>query len=137
MDLKVITLFLSLEIDKKQLKRGKGFFKLSTSLHLDYNYKDNLQRLMLEKSSVHKNQNINPNLLWELVKSYIREYSIKYSSEIKKQVSEEIKSKERELNSLEALQESLITTNLNIETKILNIRSELKTYFEKKKQKGQ
>ena len=126
-----------LEIDKQQFKRGKGVYKLDTSLHLDYNYKDNLQRLILEKLSIYKNQNINPNLLWELMKSYIREYSIKYSSEIKKkQESEEINNKERELNSLEAMQESLITTDLNIGTKILNIRNELKPYFEGIKTEG-
>jgi hypothetical protein len=116
--------FLSLEIDKQQLKRGTGFYKLNTSLLLDNNYKDNLQRLILEKSSMNKTQNINPNLLWEFVKSDIRGYSIKYSSKIKKQESEDIKNKERELNSLEALQESLITTDLNIETKLLNIKNE-------------
>jgi hypothetical protein len=73
---------------------------------------------------MNKTQNINPNLLWEFVKSDIRGYSIKYSSKIKKQESEDIKNKERELNSLEALQESLITTDLNIETKLLNIKNE-------------
>ena len=82
--------FLSLEIDKQQLKRGKGFYKLNTSLLLDNNYKDKLQRLILEKSNMHKTQNMNPNLLWELVKSDIRGYSIKYSPEIKKQESEDI-----------------------------------------------
>jgi hypothetical protein len=32
-----------------------------------------------------QNENINPTLIWELIKSDIRGYAIKYSSEVKKQ----------------------------------------------------
>jgi hypothetical protein len=46
-------------------------------------------------------------LIWGLIKSDIRGYAIKYPSEVKKQETEVIKDKERELNTLEALQESL------------------------------
>jgi hypothetical protein len=42
------------------------------------------------------------------------------------------KDKERELNTLEALQESLNYTDQNIENNILTIKNDLKTYFEKK-----
>jgi ribosomal protein L37AE/L43A len=53
----------------------------------------------------------------DVTKSDIRGYAIKYSSEVKKQETEVIKDKERELNTLEALQESLNYTDQNIENK--------------------
>ena len=72
----------------------------------------------------------------ELIKSDIRGYAIKYSSEVKKQETKVIKDKERELNTLEALQESLNYTDQNIENNILTIKNDLKTYFEKKTEGG-
>ena len=42
-----------------------------------------------------------------------------------------IKNIEKELNSLEALYESIDNTDLNIETKLLTLKNELKSYFEK------
>jgi hypothetical protein len=67
---------------------------------------------------LYNNENINPTLIWELIKSDIRGYAIKYSSEVKKQETEVIKDKERVLNTLEALQESLNYTDQNIENNI-------------------
>lgn len=124
--------FILLEIDKQNLKRGKGFYKFNTSLLLDDKFIENLQKLIQEKETLYNNENINPTLIWELIKSDIRGYAIKYSSEVKKQETEVIKDKERELNTLEALQESLNYTDQNIENNILTIKNDLKTYFEKK-----
>ena len=81
---------------------------------------------------MYNNENINPTLIWELIKSDIRGYAIKYSSKVKKQETEIIKDKVREFNTLEALQESLNYTDQNIENNILTIKNDLKTYFEKK-----
>jgi hypothetical protein len=64
---------------------------------------------------------INPTLIWELIKSDIRGYAIKYSSEDEKQETELIKDKEREHNTLEALQESLNYTDQHIENNLLTI----------------
>jgi hypothetical protein len=47
------------------------------------------------------------------------------SSEVKKQETEVIKDKERELNTLEALQESLNYTDQNIKNNILTIKNDL------------
>jgi hypothetical protein len=77
----------------------KGFYKFNTSLLLDDKFIENLQKLIQEKETLYNNENINPTLIWELIKSDIRGYAIKYSSEIKKQETEVIKDKERELNS--------------------------------------
>jgi hypothetical protein len=49
--------------------------------------------------------------------------------QLKKQELEVIKDKERELNTLEALQESLNYTDQNIENNILTIKNDLKTYY--------
>jgi hypothetical protein len=43
-----------------------------------------------------------------------------------------IKNIEKELNSLEALYESMDNADLNTETKLLTLKNELKSYFEKK-----
>jgi hypothetical protein len=45
---------------------------------------ENLQKLIQEKETLYNNENINPTLIWELIKSDIRGYAIKYSSEVKK-----------------------------------------------------
>ena len=58
---------------------------------------------------------------------------IKYSSELRKHENENIKNIEKELNSLEALYASIDNTDLNIETKLLTLKNEPKSYFEKKK----
>jgi exonuclease III len=41
--------FISLENDKQNLKRGKGFYKFNTSLLLDSTFKEKLQKLIPEK----------------------------------------------------------------------------------------
>jgi hypothetical protein len=67
----------------------------------------------------------------------LRGLAIKYSSELRKHEIENIKNIEKELNSLEALYESMDNTDLNIETKLLTLKNERKSYFEKKKQRVQ
>ena len=57
---------------------------------------------------------------------------IKYSSELRKHENENIKNIEKELNSLEALYASIDNTDLNIETKLLTLKNERKSYVEKK-----
>lgn len=47
---------------------------------------------------------------------------IKYSSELRKHENENIKNIEKELNSLEALYESMDSADLNIETKLLTLK---------------
>ena len=76
--------FILLEIDKQNLKRGKEFYKFNTSLLLHDKFIENLQKIIQEKETLYNNENINPTLIWELIKSDIRGYAIKYSSEVKK-----------------------------------------------------
>jgi hypothetical protein len=78
---------------------------------------------------LYNNENINPTLIWELIKSDIRGYAIKYSSEVKKQETEVIEDKERELNTLEDLQESLNYIDQNIENNILTIKNKIFRLF--------
>ena len=73
--------FILLEIDKQNLKRGKEFYKFNTSLLLDDKCIENLQKIIQEKETLYNNENINPTLIWELIKRDIRGYAIKYSSE--------------------------------------------------------
>jgi hypothetical protein len=123
---------MSLEIDKQILKRGKGFYKFNTSLLLDSTFNEKLQKLIPEKVQSYREQKLSPNLLWELIKCDIRGLAIKYSSELRKHENENIKNIEKELNSLEALFESMDNTDLNVKTKLLTLKNELKAYFEGK-----
>jgi hypothetical protein len=43
----------------------------------DDKFIENLQKLIQEKETLYNNENINPTLIWELIKSDIRGYAIK------------------------------------------------------------
>ena len=61
-------------------------------LYIDLNsFIDLCHVYIQEKETLYNNENINPTLIWELIKSDIRGYAIKYSSEVKKQETEVIK----------------------------------------------
>jgi hypothetical protein len=81
---------ITLEIDKQNVKRGKGFHKFNTSLLLDSTFKEKLQKLIPEKVQSYKEHNLNPYLLWELIKFDIRGLAIKFSSELKKSMKMKI-----------------------------------------------
>jgi hypothetical protein len=49
---------------------------------LDSTFKEKQQKLIPEKVQGYKEHNLNPNLLWELIKFDIRGLAIKFSSEL-------------------------------------------------------
>ena len=80
-DHSLITLNLSLHSNP----RGKGFWKLNTSLLADNNFIETIKIAIQETANEYKDDNqINPLLLWDMVKLKVREKSITYSAYIKK-----------------------------------------------------
>jgi hypothetical protein len=88
-------------IEKNSFARGKGFFKLNTSLLLDKDYVELIRKLIQKQKNIYDEQNVNPNLKWEMIKSDIRGETIKYSSKIAKINKVKTINIERELTELQ------------------------------------
>ena len=84
---------ISLSLDFNSNKRGPGYFKLNNSLILDKTYQQNIKRTILE--TVNINTDTNPNILWELIKGSIRNETIRFATNKKREESQ----KEKQLNS--------------------------------------
>ena len=91
---------IHLNLDKSD--RGPGRWKLNTSILNDKTYKDKIRRLLMETQEEYKN--ISKQLLWEICKIKIREFSITYCKHkqhvkrsLMKELEEKIKKKESEL----------------------------------------
>ena len=91
--------FISVEIEKNSFAQGKDFFKLSTSLLLDTDYIELIRKLI--QKHIYDEQNVNPNLNWEMIKSDIRGETIRYSSKIAKINKVKTINIERELTGLD------------------------------------
>ena len=124
--------FISLAIAKNTVKRGPGFFKLNTSLLLDNMYVEKIKALIDNKTMEYRDENIEPDLLWETIKSDIRGETIKYSSSKKKQDQKREKEIEQELSLLE--QRRYETNNQDIIEKIETLNTELQNIYEKRTQ---
>ena len=73
----MITLSLSLHSNA----RGKGFWKLNTSLLAEARYFEEIRATILETVKEYENDvSVNPALLWEMVKLKVREKSISYAA---------------------------------------------------------
>ena len=61
--------------------RGPGFWKLSTSFLSVKEYIDQVKAIVTEVLSKYRDdKNVNPSLLWELIKLKVREHSLKYAN---------------------------------------------------------
>ncbi len=81
---------ITLDINLSEAVRGPGHFKINNSILLNEDYKANINSAIQEIVEI--NKDCNPNILWELIKGYIRNESIRYSSNLKK------KQREKEYN---------------------------------------
>ena len=122
--------FISVEIEKNSFARGKGFFKLNTSLLLDKDYVELIRKLIQKQKNIYDEQNVNPNLKWEMIKSDIRGETIKYSSKIAKINKVKTINIERELTELQNKKQA--SNREEIEKRINLLENELKTFYEKK-----
>ena len=95
---------LSLAFNKEN--RGPGYFKLNNSLILNEKYQQNIKRTISE--TVNFNSDTNPNILWELIKGSIRNETIRFATNKKR---EETK-KEKQLNlDIKTLEEQIQNAN--------------------------
>ena len=73
----MITLSLSLHSNP----RGKGFWKLNTSLLAEARYFEEIRAAIQETVKDYENDvSVNPALIWEMVKLKVREKSISYAA---------------------------------------------------------
>ena len=121
--------FISVEIEKNSFARGKGFFKLNTSLLLDKDYVELIRKLIQKQKNIYDEQNVNPNLKWEMIKSDIRGETIKYSSTIAKINKVKTINIERELTELQNKKQA--SNREEIENRINLLENELKTFTKK------
>ena len=119
--------FVKITFSKDAQNRGPGFFKLNTSLLLQKGYVDKIKALISQKKEEYKNQNVNPNLLWETIKSDIRGETIKYSILKKKERGKRVKNIEKELDILEKVND--IYRNDITENRILRLKEELQDIY--------
>ena len=120
---------ISLNINFSIQKRGPGYFKLNNSLILDDNYNTNIIKCI--NDTVNSNRLAKPEILWELIKGNIRNYTIKFASSKRKKEKEYEENLQNEINTLE----NLIPKSQNREEyteKLLEKKNEMQTYYDKK-----
>ena len=94
--------FIEIEIaDKENIRRGPGFFKLNTSLLLDKKYINTIENLISIKKAEYTEQQLKPDLAWEMIKLDIRGESVKYAKNKSKARDKRVKEIEKELNDLQ------------------------------------
>ena len=79
-------------------KRGKGFWKLNNSLLKDETYKQGVRNII--KNIKIEYNSFDYQFMWEMCKIKIREYSMKYASDVSKRRKKHISSIEKEYNQL-------------------------------------
>ena len=102
---------ITIKISLYSNSRGPGFWKLNTSLLNDIEYVNKIKAIIKEtRNEYEKDDSVNPNLLWEMVKMKVREESMKYGASKKR----EFLRKEDEIErSIAALEKQLSQDNLN------------------------
>ena len=83
-------------------EHGSGYFKLNNSVLLDDQYQKNIRNAI--KETVENNKDANPNVLWELIKGSIRNVSIKYCANKKKEMKNDENEITREIDNLKLKQ---------------------------------
>jgi len=91
-----------LDIHFDLIERGPGYFKLNNSLLFDTEYKLKIKHAIAEV--VHFNGDANPNILWELIKGRVRDESIKFAANKKKN---NIKTEKELENNIRNMEEQL------------------------------
>ena len=88
-------------------ERGPGYWKLNTSFLSDVNYVNQIRATIKKVTDEYANDdNVNPTLMWEMIKLKIREQSIKYAKDRRTKTSRREEEIEKAINVLEELIES-------------------------------
>ena len=126
----MITLDLSLHSNP----RGKGFWKLNTSLLSEMEYIERIKTTIENTVNEYKDDSsVNPALLWEMIKLKVREKSLSYAAykNAAKKKREEILG--REIASLEKQLDNVTNDSLLyhiVSERITSLRKELENIFE-------
>ena len=72
--------YFNITIDNQP--RGPGYFKLNNSVLLETQYQEKIKQSISEQAEI--NKEANPNTLWQIIKGTIRNESIKYTANKKK-----------------------------------------------------
>ena len=119
---------ITINILENNQNRGRGFWKLNTSLLLDNSYTDKIKKSIRESYVLYKEQQTNPCLIWELVKADIRGESIKFASFKKKERANRLCELENELKKAHETYDK--NTNTDELEKIDRLEAEIKTIIE-------
>ena len=93
---------ITLQISLHSNKRGRGFWKLNTSLLKDIEYVNRIKLIINRTKEEYANdETVNPSLLWEMVKMKVREESIKFGAHKKKKIAEKQEEIEQSIAFLE------------------------------------
>ena len=88
-------------------QRGTGFWKLNSSFLSDINYVNQIRRAIQEVLTEYENDDdVNPALLWEMIKLKVREQSFKFAADKKAKLNRKEEEIERRINALQNLIES-------------------------------
>ena len=87
--------------------RGPGYWKLNTSFLNETDYINQTRTVIQETLEEYQHDNnVNDALLWEMIKLKIREFSTKYATSKKTQISRHEEELEKEINTLQHQLES-------------------------------
>ena len=89
---------ISLELNLNKIEQAKGYLKVNNNLVLQSEYQDKIRNAI--KETVDINKNGNPNTLWEIIKSSIRNETIKYASFKKKEQNKKENPLKEEINKI-------------------------------------
>ena len=93
---------ITLQISLHSNKRGRGFWKLNTSLLKDIEYVNRIKLIINRTKEEYANdETVDPSLLWEMVKMKVREESIKFGAHKKKKIEEKQEEIEQSIAFLE------------------------------------
>lgn len=93
---------ITIKVSLHSNKRSHGFWKLNTSLLEDTEYVALIKSVLQQtKDEYTKDEKIDPNLLWEMVKMKIREHSMRFGAFKKRKMAEEQEEIERSISALE------------------------------------
>ena len=93
---------ITLQISLHSNKRGRGFWKLNTSLLKDIEYVNRIKLIINRTKEEYANdETVDPSLLWEMVKMKVREESIKFGAHKKKKIAEKQEEIEQSIAFLE------------------------------------
>lgn len=84
-----------------EIDRGPGYWKLNCSLLQDQEYLNMIKNIIKECTSQFEDENLTPDLFWEMLKMEFRRNSINYSARKKREHLAEQQTIETEINNLE------------------------------------